>query len=128
MLTFTCHIKCYNHKCTAKFGGIVSGTVQTPNTKKTDESDLLKRFTIIDIVTYSISAVAGFLILIFIVVLICIACCCCYTRAKAYKRQSKRLYMIYQTPNLGSVSCCISCMGNNNKHFIGNALETNIYY
>ena len=73
----------------AKFGGAVSGTIQTPNTytEKMDES--VPRFTVIDIVTYSVSAAAVFLILFFIVVLICVACCCCSTKAKAHKRNTR---------------------------------------
>lgn len=73
----------------AKFGGTVSGTIQTPNmcTEKMDES--ISRVTVIDIVTYSVSAVAVFLILFFIVVLICVACCCCSTKAKAHKRNTR---------------------------------------
>ena len=73
----------------AKFGGDVSGTIQTPNTyaQKMDES--VPRFTVIDIVTYSVSAAAVFLILFFIVILICVACCCYSTKVKVYKRNTR---------------------------------------
>ena len=108
---------------TAKFGGIVSGTIKTQNTRMvTDESSPM-RITVIDIVTYSVSAVAGFLLLMFIVVLLCIAYCFCCMKAKA-NRRSKRSDM---TDVATSNDFTPTCTCNNNKIFIGNALETNIW-
>jgi hypothetical protein len=82
----------FNTQCyTAKFGGNVLGTVQAQNPRtKTDESDPA-RITVIDIVTYSISAVAGILLLFFSVILICLACCYCKcTRCTKTKGSNRR--------------------------------------
>ncbi len=70
---------------------MVSGTVQAQNPRtKTDESDPA-RITVIDIVTYSISAVAGILLLFFSVILICLACCYCKcTRCTKTKGSNRR--------------------------------------
>ena len=85
MIIFFIHSQ-INDKCIAKFGDTVPGTIQMPNSKEADASS--PRFTFIDIVMYSVSAVAGFLIVLFIIVLLCTACCCCCccTKAKGNKR------------------------------------------
>ena len=80
--------------CTGKFGGKVAGTLLTPKalltstliaTTGTDPPG--SSLSLLDIVTYAILAVAGFLSLLFFVALCCTICasCCCSKARKNYR-------------------------------------------